>query len=168
MIMKKKWIIILAIVFLLINDLSLYAEVGILEKLNDPLYLSLLDKKLQKNNLIMEENNLCNQIAEQERINAEIVQKIKGTAFSYNSPYNKIINDIKVLLDLVRTKKVLNFQLINTDIDNTTNTLIEETELFHNQINNLNFAIKALRESIKYISLDSKIFYINMEATQKN
>jgi len=144
------------------------------QSVTNAVYAELLSKIEIKNNLILKENQVCKEIKAQENINKEKVASIIRKYESYSADYNKIIDDIKALQAPIREKQALYYKYIiqnktatpkNTDTSNTSGT---EASIYDSQLSNLNLAIKAMRESIKYISLESVRYRQDLEAVQKN
>jgi hypothetical protein len=127
---------------------------------NDPIYTELIAKKNIKDGLTTEENQVCRDIRDQEILNSEQALKIIEKSKSYSTPYRKIIDDIKSLLNPVKIQKTLDSMELAKNINaaDTTDTLNNKLELYTNQIASLNLAIKGMRESIKFISLESAAF----------
>jgi len=144
----------------------------------DPLYTTLLSKNDSKNKLILIENQVCKEIKEQEESNRQKVSAIIEKSQSYRSEYNKIIDDIKSVLEPIKEKEILyNINELtknktdtktNADTSSTEEIIDKEAGIYYNQISNLNLAIKAMRESMKYISLESVAYHEKLEAVQKN
>jgi hypothetical protein len=127
---------------------------------NDPIYMQLIAKKSTKDSLTTEENRVCRDIRDQEILNSEQALKIVEKSKSYSTPYRKIIDDIKSLLNPVKIQKTLDsMDLVkNVNAADTNDTLNNRLELYTNQIAGLNLAIKGMRESIKFISMESAAF----------
>jgi hypothetical protein len=134
---------------------------------SDPLFTTLLSKNNIKNNLTLKENQICKDIINQENSNKEKAAAIVAKSLSYYTAYNKIINDIKLLLDPIKQKDILYYKAL-TQSSGSLNTSGQEENLYEKQISSLNAAIKAMRESMKYISLDSVAYQQKSEAIQKN
>jgi len=143
----------------------------------NPLYTTLLSKNDIKNSLILKENQICKDIKEQENINNKKVTAIIEKSHLYSMTYNKIIDDIKLLLDPIKVREILYYKeltqnktdtQITGDTSNTISVVNKEASLYDNQISNLNLAIKAMRESMKYISLESVEYHKKLETVQKN
>lgn len=137
-------------------------------------YAELLTKIDIKNNLIIKENQVCKEIKVQENINKEKAAAIIEKSQSYSAAYNKIVDNIKSLLEPIREKQALynrdllkNKTVTQSNAD-TSNTANKEASIHDSQISNLNLAIKAMRESMKYISVESVRYRQNLEAVQKN
>lgn len=136
----------------------------------DPLYTSLLLKNDTKNNLISQENQVCKDIKDQENINKSKISAINAKSKSYSSAYNKIIDDIKLLLNPIKEKEIT-YYILNKNkstITDTASPANQEAGLYDKQISSLNTAVKAMRDSIKYISLESVQYQKKLEAAQKD
>ncbi|KNY27066.1 hypothetical protein [Pseudobacteroides cellulosolvens] len=138
---------------------------------DNPLYTELLAKRNIKNKLTEEENQVCKDIREQEALNRKIALSIIDRSRSYNEPYRKIIDDIKLLLNPTKQQTALDLAGLaqsggNTDADGTAN-LNKKLELYSNKISSLNLAIKGMRESMKYISIENAAYNQKLNAVQK-
>jgi len=128
---------------------------------DNPLYKDLLTKKDYKDKLTEEENKLCKDIREQEEKNQKLALSIINKSKSYNEPFRKIIDDIKAILNPVKQQKILDLtkasQSSGADSTDTVN-LNKRLELYSYQIAGLNNAIKGMRESMKYISIENAAY----------
>ncbi|HOV28307.1 MAG TPA: hypothetical protein PK566_18375, partial [Pseudobacteroides sp.] len=139
---------------------------------DNPLYKELLDKKASKDKLTEEENKLCKEIREQEEKNKKLALNIINKSKSYNEPYRKIIDEIKALLNPVKRQKILDLtkaaQSSSTGESIDMADLNKRVELYSNQIAGLNNAIKGMRDSMKYISMESVAYNQKLKAVQKS
>jgi len=131
-----------------------------------------LDKKASKDKLTEEENKLCKEIREQEEKNKKLALNIINKSKSYNEPYRKIIDEIKALLNPVKRQKILDLtkaaQSSSTGESIDMADLNKRVELYSNQIAGLNNAIKGMRDSMKYISMESVAYNQKLKAVQKS
>jgi hypothetical protein len=134
--------------------------------ISDPLYSTLLSKNNTKNNLIQKENQICKDIKNQENSNKEKAAAIIAKSQAYSTAYDKIIDDIKLLLDPIKEKDILYYKALTKS--NSPGISVQEASAYDNQISSLNLAVKAMREAMKYISLESIAYQQKSEAVQKN
>lgn len=130
---------------------------------DNSLYSDLLSKKQTLNTLVAEENQVCANIKDQETANSTAVGLINKKMQSYTTPYLKIIDEIKSLLNQIREKRTQSIIKSNTNNE----ILTPEIEMNTNQIASFNRAVKYMRDSIKYISAESTEYSKKLQTTQQ-
>lgn len=132
--------------------------------LSDPNYITLTNYLKIKSTLDLEESTLGLNINLIEKDIASNTSIIRNNINKNLQPFQSIIDLVKTYLNPSKTRK---YSLFNE------NNYGPETKLLSNQTNNLNMAIKYLRESTKFISLESqdyqsKINSVNEEVQKIN
>jgi uncharacterized protein YoxC len=130
---------------------------------DNSLFSDLVSKKQTIDYLVAEENQVCASIRDQEAANSKAAELIKDKIKSYSAPHMKIIDEIKALLSQIRDKRTQN--IIQSDAGNETFAL--EKEMNNNQALSLNRALKYMRDSIKYISVESNELSKKAQITQQ-
>jgi len=138
------------------------------QTVDNAVYNTLISKIDIKNKLILQENQVCKEIKAQEDINNKKVSAIIEKSQSYSIAYNKIIEDIKLLLDPIKDKEALYYRDLTKNKIATDTNAETEASIYNDQISNLNLAIKSMRQSMKYIGLESVKYHQKLEAVQKN
>jgi hypothetical protein len=151
---------------------------AVIDKL-DPLYDSLTKKNEMLKALTKDENNLYEQIKAVEKMNSDTVNDIRNKTLMPTAQYEKIINDIKALLDNVKQQKIDNKKnKINVTSTAVTSTAVTSDNIDSNrdsiliaklieaQEASLNLAVKGMRESTKTINKENYDYQQKLHDTQ--